>query len=132
MVLLKKTEAEMADLRERQGDAYIQPHRPLGMGSAIPKLAASCVLGIVQPSVGMAARAHMFRINAKGGCGMVQWIFQVILEAEPYLARSCLDAANAFGDMERPCMRAAMEANLALHPLIHLYDVLCTRRSGQF
>ena len=62
---------------------------------------------------------------------MVQWILQVILKAEPYPARSSLDAANAFGDMKRTCIRAALEVNPALHPLIPLYDVLYTRGSGQ-
>jgi hypothetical protein len=52
------------------------------------------------------------------------------MEAEPDLARSCLDAGNAFGDLERPYTRTALEANVALHPLIPLYDVLYTRGSG--
>jgi hypothetical protein len=54
------------------------------------------------------------------------------MEAEPDLARSCLDASNAFGDLERPCIRVALEANVALSPLIPLYDVICTRESGEF
>ena len=61
---------------------------------------------------------------------MVQWILQIIMEAEPDLARSCLDDSNAFGDLERPCIRAALEANVALNPLIHMYDVLYTRGQG--
>ena len=47
---------------------------------------------------------------------MIQWILQIIMEAEPDLARVCMDASNAFGDMERPCIRAALEANVALQP----------------
>ena len=47
VVLLKKNEAEMKALSVKQGLAYTQQQRPLGMGSAIPKLAASCVLEIV-------------------------------------------------------------------------------------
>ncbi len=53
------------------------------------------------------------------------------MEAEPDLARATLDASNAFGDMERPCIRVALEANVALHPLIPLYDVLYTRGKGE-
>ena len=53
------------------------------------------------------------------------------MEAESGLARSCLDATNAFGDLERPCIRAALEAKIALHPLIPFYDVLYTKGSGQ-
>ena len=53
------------------------------------------------------------------------------MEVEPDLARACLDASNAFGDLERPCIRAALEAHVALHPLIPLYDVLYTRGMGE-
>ena len=62
---------------------------------------------------------------------MVQWILQVIMEAKPDLARNSLEASNAFGDLERPCIRAALEANVAFHPLIPLYDVLYTRGSDE-
>ena len=51
---------------------------------------------------------------------MIQWLSQIVMEAEPDLARACLDASNAFGDQERPCIREALEANVALHPLIPL------------
>ena len=121
----------MAILREQQGNAYIQPQRPFGMGSAIPKLAANSVLGIRQHAVSMVARAHLIAVNAKGGSDMVQWIFQDIMEVEPDLARSCLNAANAFGDMAPPCIRAALEVNPTLHPLTPLYDVLYTRGNSQ-
>ena len=80
--------------------------------------------------MGVSDGPHQIAVNAKGGCDMVQWILQVIMEAKPDLARSCLDACNAFGDLERPCIRAALEANVALHPLIPLYDVLYTRGAG--
>jgi hypothetical protein len=53
------------------------------------------------------------------------------MEAEPDLARAYLDAINAFGDMERPCIRAALATNIFLHPLIPLYGVLYTRGIGE-
>ena len=62
---------------------------------------------------------------------MIQWLLEIVMEADPDLARACLDASNAFGDLERPCIRAALEANVALHPLIPLYDVLYTRGKGE-
>ena len=34
--------------------------------------------------------------------------------------------------MERPCIRATVKANVALHPLIPLYDVLYTIGRGEF
>ncbi len=60
---------------------------------------------------------------------MIQLILQIIMEAD--LARATLDAINAFGDLERPCIRAALEANVASHPLISMYDVLYTRGKGE-
>jgi hypothetical protein len=98
VVLLIKLEAEMAALREAQGDAYLQPHRPLGMGVAITMLAASGVLGVVKAAVGIAAGPHQFDINVKGG-DIVQRILQIIMEAELDLSRVCMDAANAFNDL---------------------------------
>jgi hypothetical protein len=53
------------------------------------------------------------------------------MDGEPDLAKSCMDASKSFGDLEHPHIRAAMEANAALYPLIPLYDVLYTRGSGQ-
>ena len=110
VVMLKKSEEEMQALREKQGPTYKQPRRPLGMDITIPKIAANCILANVPPTVGILAGAHQFAVNAKGRCDMVQWILQVGMEADPDLARSTLDASNAFGDLERPCIRAALEA----------------------
>ena len=63
VVLFKKTEAEMEALRQKQSQAYRQPHRPLEMGNTILKIAASYVLAKVQPSVGVSAGAHNFVVN---------------------------------------------------------------------
>jgi hypothetical protein len=61
---------------------------------------------------------------------MIQWILKIIMEAEPGLAQATLHASNAFGDLERPCIRPALEENVAFHPLIPLYDVLYSRGKG--
>ncbi len=103
----------------------------MGMGSTILKVAANCILAKVKSAVAISARAHQLPVNAKGGCTMIQWALQIIMEAEPDMARACLDASNAFGDMERPCKRAALEANVAMYPLIPLYDVLYSRGQGE-
>ncbi len=79
VILLKKTEEEMAAMRAAMGEAYLQPQRPLGMGGALTKLAVVCVLGIVEAAVGVAACPHQFAVNAKGGCDMVQWVLQIIM-----------------------------------------------------
>jgi len=67
VVLLKKTEEEMEALKLRQGQLQRQPQRPLGIGNAIPKIAANCILAKVLPSAGVSAWAHQFAVNAKGG-----------------------------------------------------------------
>ncbi len=67
----------------------------MGIWSTIPKIAAKCVLEKVQPIIGVSTGAHRCYVNAK-------WILQIIMEAEPDLARSCLEANIAIGDMERP------------------------------
>ena len=72
VVLLKKLEAEMEALRRKQGPAYRETQRPLGMGSTVPKIAANCVLEKMQPAVGATSGAHHFAVNTKGGCDMVQ------------------------------------------------------------
>ena len=87
VVLLKKTDAEMEALKENQGAEYRHPQRPLGIGSAIPKRATCCVLEIIEAAIGVTTGAHRFAVSTKGGCDMVQWILQVIMEAEPDLAR---------------------------------------------
>ena len=70
-------------------------------------------------------------LNTKRGYDMVQWVMKDIMEVEPDIARSCLSVSNAFGDLERLCIRASLEANVALHRVIPLYDVLYTKGSGE-
>ena len=53
------------------------------------------------------------------------------MEVEPDLARATLDAINAFGDRERPCIWTTLLADVLLHPIIPHYDVLYTRGSGE-
>ena len=93
------------------------------MGGTLTKLAAVCVLGVVEAVVGVAKDPHQFAVNAEGGCDIVQWVLQIIMEADSDLARATLDDINAFGDLERPCICATLPTNVLLHPLIPLYDV---------
>jgi hypothetical protein len=67
VVLLKKTEDEMEALKLRQGRFYRQPHRPLGMDSTIPKIAANRILAKVQPAVGVSAGHINLQSMRKGG-----------------------------------------------------------------
>ena len=71
VIIFKKIEEEMADLRAAKGDAYLQPHRPMGMGGTITKLAAIYDRSLVEVAVWAAAGPRQFAINTKGGCDMV-------------------------------------------------------------
>ncbi len=41
VILLKKDAETMEEMKRVLGNAYVQPHRPLGMGSSLVKLASN-------------------------------------------------------------------------------------------
>jgi hypothetical protein len=47
------------------------------------------------------------------------------------LIRACLGAINAFGEIERECIKAALLANPSLHTLIPLFEMIYERGSGE-
>jgi hypothetical protein len=47
------------------------------------------------------------------------------------LATASLDGINAFGEIERVCIRVALEANPSLHMLIPLFEMLYEWDSGE-
>ncbi len=53
------------------------------------------------------------------------------LEPNGKLSAACLDGVNAFGEINRNCIRAAIEANLSLHLLLPLFEMLYERGSGE-
>ncbi len=53
------------------------------------------------------------------------------METNKSLAVACLDGINAFGEIERACIRAALEANPSLHMLIPMFEMLYERGAGQ-
>ena len=130
-VLLKKDEEAMEDMRRRQGDAYVQPSRPLGMGCVLAKLANSCVMRHLRDFVADIVGPEQFAVNARGGCEMIQLALQVLMENDPSAALFSVDAVNAFNAIERPALRAALLARPELHPLLPLYDMLYTNNDGE-
>ncbi len=44
VILLKKDVETMEEMKRVLGDAYVQPQRPLGMGSSLVKVASDCTL----------------------------------------------------------------------------------------
>jgi hypothetical protein len=98
-------------MKRTLGDAYIQPHRPLGMGSSLVKLASNFALLLLRGSLGVAVGPSQFAVETKGVCDLVQWALHLAMESDRSLAAAGLDGINTFGEIESPCIRAALEAN---------------------
>jgi hypothetical protein len=73
IVLLKKDAEQMQALKDKQGEAYLQPQRPIGMGTALVKLACNCALIMVKDAMGPAVGPGQFAVETKGGCALLQW-----------------------------------------------------------
>jgi hypothetical protein len=52
------------------------------------------------------------------------------MEAKPALAGASLDAINAYGEIERECIEAAIRANPFLHKLLPLFELLYKKGEG--
>ena len=130
IVLLKKDAQAMAALKQRQGADYKQPQRPIGMGTALVKAACNCALLMVKEAMGPAVGPGQFAVETKGGCALLQWALQMAMEAKPALAGASLDATNAFGEIERECIEAAIKANPYLHRLLPLFELLYKKGEG--
>ena len=105
----------MAAMKQAQGPTYLQPQPPLGMGSILVKLASNCALHWIRGAMGPAVGPAQFSVETKGGYDLVQWALQMALESNGKLSAACLDGVNAFGEINRSCIRAAIEANPSLH-----------------
>jgi hypothetical protein len=130
IVLLKKDAAAMEAPKQQQGAAYRQPQRPIGMGTALVKAACNCALLLVKDAMGPAVGHTQFAVETKGGCALLQWALQMAMEAKPGLAGASLDAINAYGEIERDCIEAAIRANPFLHMLLPLFELLYKRGEG--
>ena len=53
------------------------------------------------------------------------------MKCDGNLSAACLDAINAFGEIERDCIRAALLANPSLHLMLPMFDMLYERGSGE-
>jgi hypothetical protein len=53
------------------------------------------------------------------------------MESNGSLLAACLDGINTFGEIERDCISAALEANTSLRILIPMFEMLYERGSGQ-
>jgi hypothetical protein len=71
VILLKKDAAAMEELKRKQGEAYQQPQRPTGMGTALVKTTCNCVLLMVKDAMGPAVGPTQFAVETKGGCALL-------------------------------------------------------------
>ena len=69
--LLKKDAATMAEMKLAHGEMYLQPQRPLGMGSTLVKTACNCALILLRGSLGGDVGSSQFYVETKGGCDLV-------------------------------------------------------------
>jgi hypothetical protein len=53
------------------------------------------------------------------------------MEARPNLAAARLDASNAFGEIERDYIEAAIRANSYLHSLLPLFEMIYRKGAGE-
>jgi len=122
----------MEELKRQQGHDYRQPQRPIGMGTAVVKVACNeCALLLVKEAMGLAVGPSQFAVETKGGCALLQSALQMPMEASPNLAAASLDASKAFVENERDCIEAAIQASPCLHSLIPRFEMLYKRGAGE-
>ena len=74
LVVLHKKDAEtMEEMKRLLGDAYMQPHKPLGMGSTLVKLVSNCAMFLLKGNLGPAVGPSRFFVETKGGRDHMQW-----------------------------------------------------------
>ena len=52
------------------------------------------------------------------------------MEVKPKLARASLDGINAYDEIERECIEAAIRANPYLHGLLPMFELMYKRGEG--
>ncbi len=62
----------MEALKLAQGEAYLQPQRPIGMGTTVAKLACNFALQMVKEAMGPTMSPSQFAVETKGGCALPQ------------------------------------------------------------
>jgi len=71
IVLLKKDAAAMEAMKLTQAATYLQPQRPMGMGTVIVKAACNCALLMVKEAMGPVVGPSQFVVETKGGCAQL-------------------------------------------------------------
>jgi len=71
VILLKKDAETMVAMKADLGHAYVQPERPLGMGSTLVKIASNYALLMLRGSLGVVVVPSQFSVETKGGCDFI-------------------------------------------------------------
>ncbi len=100
------------------------------MGTAIVKATCNCAPMMVKDAMGPAVGPSQFAVETKGGCALLWWALQMTMEAKLTLAGASLDAINAYGEIERECIEAAIRASPYLHRLLYLFELVYKRGEG--
>ena len=61
---------------------------------------------------------------------MIQRALEMAMESNKSMAAACLDGINAFGEIERECIRAVLEAYISLYMLIPMFEMIYERGNG--
>jgi hypothetical protein len=97
VIPLKKDADTMATMKEALELNYLHSQRPLGTGSTLIKIASNCALLLLHDSLGVVVGPSQFSVETKGGCNLIQWALQMVMESNGSLLAACLDGINAFG-----------------------------------
>ena len=71
VILLKKDDDTKSAMKEAFGVGYLQPHRPLGTGSNLVKIASNYALLLLRGSLGAASGPSHFTVETKGVCDLI-------------------------------------------------------------
>ena len=86
---------------------------------------------MLRGSLGAVVGPSQFSVETKGGCDLMQWTLYMAMGSNISLVVTCLDGINAFAEIERACIRAALEANPSLYMLILMFEMLYELGDGQ-
>eukprot|EP00873_Tetraselmis_striata_P019352 jgi/Tetstr1/439616/TSEL_028038.t2 len=124
--LWKKDEEARGDLRNRprRRTAPTAHIRPIGLSSALTRVASSAAMWTIRDHIARAVGPSQFALSTPAGMDRIQWVIQVAMEMDDRLAASSIDACNAYGMTDRRAIRRRLVAHPALHSLLPLFDML--------
>ena len=101
------------------------------MGSTLVKVTFNRALLLVKGSLTSAVGPTQFSVEKKGALDQVQWALRMAMESNGMISATCIDAINAFGEIERDGIHAALLANPSMHLPIRLFEIIDEQGSGE-